>query len=461
MRDQHLKVFVELAEQAEPEIRSHNQLFWLNRLDEELENLHAALEWAEGRDNEALLRLSSALWRFNFIRGHFEDIEWLVKALTLTEGMKTTTRAYALARAGWAKAYLDNEQVEKWLDECMSLCLELDCKPALAIAIYWHEYLNYHRRDDKKSFLELVQPAIDICAETDDHWLLALIYIGIGELDMAADPLAPQVFFQKSLEETRISGDKRQTTVALRYLSHVSLMNGDPEKAISLEHDALRWAKEIDDKVNVLASQHQMACILLYREDYEGAKRIALELYDSFTQENDKIHILNALELLCQVEWAQGNAVRFREYADECVALAAQANIPSGWIAYIHTLSGISYRLNGELEKSNEKITEALKIAYSRSMLEDYRQCFEHKGFIHIEQGRFLEGVKLLAARETLSSSFVLIFDFFPFMVREREAYIAKARATLGDEAFEKAWAEGAAMSTEEAVRLALGDEAS
>jgi predicted ATPase/class 3 adenylate cyclase len=460
MRDQHLKVFVELAEQAEPEVRSHNQLFWLNRLDEELENLRAALEWAEGRDNESLLKLSSALWRFNFIRDHFEDIEWLVTGLTLTEGMKTTTRAYALARAGWAKAHLDNEQVEKWLDECMSLCQELDFKPALAIAIYWREYLNYHRRNDKKRFLELVQPAIDICTETNDHWLLALIYIGIGELDVAADQFAPQVYFQKSLEETRISGDKRQAGFACMTLSYLSLMNGDTEKADMLAYDAMEYVREINDKTNVVPVQHQLACVLLYREDYDAVRKIALELYDSSMQENEKVNALNALELLCYVEWAQGNALRFREYADECVALTAQANTPSGWLAYVHTLSGISHRLSGGLEKANEKIAEALKIAHSRSMLTDYPQCFEHKGFIHIEHGRFLEGVKLLAVRDVLRTSLLTIYDFFPFQIREREAYIAKARAALGDEAFEKAWAEGAALSTEEAVRLALGEEA-
>lgn len=447
MRDQHLKVFVGLAERAEPEIRSHNQLFWLNRLDEELENLRAALEWAEGKNHESLLRLSSALWRFNAIRGHFEDIEWLVKALAVTEGMKTATRAYALARAGWSKAHLDNQQVEEWLNECISLCCELDFKPALAIAIYWREYLNYHRRDDKKRFLELVQPAIDICTETNDHWLLALIYIGIGELDVATDPLAPQVYFQKSLEETYISGDKRQAAVACSNLSYLSLMNGDAETANMLAHDAMEHAREIDDKANVLANQHQMACILLYREDYDDAKRIALELYDSFMQENDKFHIFNALELLGWIEWAHGNAVRFREYMEEGMTFSKQTNTTSWWTAYIHTLLGASYRLSREFGKANKEITEALNIAHSSALLYIYCLCFEQKGFVHIEQGRFLEGVKLLVARGVLRTSLVTVYDFYPFMVRERETYIAKARA------------EGAALSTEDAVRLALGVE--
>jgi hypothetical protein len=181
-------------------------------------------------------------------------------------------------------------------------------------------------------------------------------------------------------------------------------MNGDTEKADMLAYDAMEYVREINDKTNVVGSSASIGlCILLYREDYDAVRKIALELYDSSMQENEKVNALNALELLCYVEWAQGNAVRFREYADECVALAAQANTPSGWFAYVHC-----------------------------------SRCVD-----------------------VLRTSLLTILRLLPLpMVREREAYIAKARAALGDAAFEKAWAEGAALSTEEAVRLALGEEA-
>ena len=72
-----------------------------------------------------------------------------------------------------------------------------------------------------------------------------------------------------------------------------------------------------------------------------------------------------------------------------------------------------------------------------------------------IDQGLAEQGARLLCAREKLRRSF-FTWDFYPFMARERERYIAKAREKLGEEAFNKAWAEGAAMSTEEAIKYAL-----
>ena len=46
VRDRHLAYFVKLAEQAEPELYRSNQVFWLNRLDDEIDNFRMALEWA-------------------------------------------------------------------------------------------------------------------------------------------------------------------------------------------------------------------------------------------------------------------------------------------------------------------------------------------------------------------------------------------------------------------------------
>ncbi len=100
IRDGHLKAFIDLAEQAEPEIRGHNQLIWLDQLDVEIENLRSALEWAQAQDAESCLRLASLLWRFWDIRDYgSEGLDWFTKAFAMTEGLHTVMRARALARA--------------------------------------------------------------------------------------------------------------------------------------------------------------------------------------------------------------------------------------------------------------------------------------------------------------------------------------------------------------------------
>jgi predicted ATPase len=45
-RRKHLTYFVKLAEQAEPELYRSNQVFRLNKLDDELDNIRMAMEWS-------------------------------------------------------------------------------------------------------------------------------------------------------------------------------------------------------------------------------------------------------------------------------------------------------------------------------------------------------------------------------------------------------------------------------
>ncbi len=57
-RQRHLAYFVDLAERAQPNLRSFDMVMWLDRLEAEHDNLRAALEWAQESDvrsqNEAV-----------------------------------------------------------------------------------------------------------------------------------------------------------------------------------------------------------------------------------------------------------------------------------------------------------------------------------------------------------------------------------------------------------------------
>src|SRR5207245_4795244 len=64
VRGRHLAWFVELGEQAEPELEGAHQQEWLGRLEAEHDNLRAALDWGLEREPASALRLAAALVRF-------------------------------------------------------------------------------------------------------------------------------------------------------------------------------------------------------------------------------------------------------------------------------------------------------------------------------------------------------------------------------------------------------------
>lgn len=85
MRNRHLAFYLELALEAEPELIGRDLAAWLARLDADVDNLRAAIDWAFDEDHAAALRMCVAL-----------AIYWRTRSLA--EGLDHLRRAAELAR---------------------------------------------------------------------------------------------------------------------------------------------------------------------------------------------------------------------------------------------------------------------------------------------------------------------------------------------------------------------------
>ena len=101
---QHALYFMKLAEGAEPHLKSQEQQEWLDRLEDEYDNIRAALDWTrkaeEGRDDnegreteieaaEIGLRRGGAVGSFWRVRGYYSEGREQLKGLL---EMKTAPR---------------------------------------------------------------------------------------------------------------------------------------------------------------------------------------------------------------------------------------------------------------------------------------------------------------------------------------------------------------------------------
>src|SRR5260370_27971039 len=70
----HAAYYLAFAEEAEPGLAGAGRGRWLEYLQQESENLRAALAWlVQHNEQEAALRLAGALWRFWGMRGHLSE----------------------------------------------------------------------------------------------------------------------------------------------------------------------------------------------------------------------------------------------------------------------------------------------------------------------------------------------------------------------------------------------------
>jgi predicted ATPase/class 3 adenylate cyclase len=449
-RDQHLLAFIELAEKAEPEIRSFNQLVWLDRLDEEIDNLRAALEWSQERDNESFLRLESALWRFWDVRGHTADFEWLPKALTATEGLQTVLRARALGRAAYVAAnHGDPQRGRIWAKEAEILSRALDDKPGLAMALG----MQGNFETDYAQGRVLLDHALILVREIGDHWASGGILNSRAGLFLNQNDLtSAESYFEQALKDARISGDMRRISFGLMGLGQTALGQGDALQAEKWFREALAAAQEIRDNPNIFGSHSFITFSKLYLEDYASAKELIAE--DFRLAQIDKAYISQTFLFSAWIDLAQGNLSGAIEQMEEGLLLAKQTTDLYS-ITTLITGLGDALRRIGDFEQARIKYEEAIAVCQKENIVYGYCVCFEGWGMLAIDQGQAIKGVHLFGMRERLRAS-EFVMDFLPFMVREREAHIAAARAQLGEDAFNQAWAEGKAMSTEESVKYAL-----
>jgi predicted ATPase/DNA-binding SARP family transcriptional activator len=135
LKARHYRYFVEFIETALPQLRGAEQADWLDRVEQEHDNLRAALDWSAteaGRylcGSEAELRLASGLRLFWDRRGYWQEgRQRLLHALTSTEvGPLNPRRAGALLGAGVLAANLgDYAKARSCYEEALAVARQID-----------------------------------------------------------------------------------------------------------------------------------------------------------------------------------------------------------------------------------------------------------------------------------------------------------------------------------------------
>ena len=248
VRDALACFFCELAETADPLLRTADQMRWFRLLSAEQDNLHAALRWAVARgDAGTALRLVRALGYYWVQLGHGDGDGLAREVLALTPPdppTKATAEARvicAMLAAGWS---YDLEAVKEQLIEGVAGIAAWaddpgDLHPLAAMA----EPLLLQFTGGR----EQVQAVYDRYATVRDPWLRAigLFYRAqhaseMGRLDGVEEEL------RVALREFRAMGERWGTALVLTILADVIDLRADDAATIAALEEAVAIGRELN-----------------------------------------------------------------------------------------------------------------------------------------------------------------------------------------------------------------------
>ena len=333
LRDRHLKWFLDLAEQGEPELHGPDQAMWLDRLEVEHDNLRAALEWSLGSGEvEAGLRLTGALWQFWHMQGYFsEGREWLKGMLARSSSASASARAKALHMAGLlAEHQGDYSRATALLEESLALFRELGDEYRWNIAGGLSSLGQVTMiQGDYGRATTLCEEALALSQEAGDKGIIAfsLLILGLVALQQG-DYRRAAALCEESLVLHPKPWNEQGTSYLLSHLSLVVLHQGDHDRAAKLCEEALALAREVGNKEAIVKSLSILGIAARVQSDHGRAIELLKESLSLSWEIGDRLDIAWCLEGLSEVAVAQGQQERAARLFGAAEALREDIGAP-------------------------------------------------------------------------------------------------------------------------------------
>ena len=268
-RNRHLAYFLELAEQAEAEFHSADQVAWLEWLATEQDNLRTALSWAlESRAAEQGLRLAVALYRYWYWRSHFrEGVHWLEAFLAMKSSLPIALHTQALYAVGVLTAEQnDYQSAERYLEESLTLRRELAdvqgqaaCLNSLGI-VAWSQQAYKRAR-------ALLEESLVLRRELGETNLgpvlnsLGLVALAEGAYGQA------ELYFAEQLQETRQRKHDMGTAIGLSNLGAAVLEQGRVTEACAHFRESLALFQNLADREGIAWCLEGLAAVAIREEN--------------------------------------------------------------------------------------------------------------------------------------------------------------------------------------------------
>jgi predicted ATPase/class 3 adenylate cyclase/DNA-binding CsgD family transcriptional regulator len=464
----------------------------IEQAETEIDNLRAAFAWShENSDTEQALALAASLQPLWQARGRLgEGLVWFDTALANLDA-----RHSGVAPAVCARALSDKATLDAWVGGLDSLD---QAEKALAIARELHDRAllvraltacglcagqSYHAEAARAFFAE----AIGLARALDDRWRLSQILAWQAySAVVAGDPIAVRSAADEGRDLADAIGDGFISRQCRWCLGWAQMMQGELAEAVTIFGEVAAEAEAAHDVTCRVLSLGDQGMALAYQGEAAAARAAAeatvvggVELggrfavwghvvsgYTSLTVgDGTALHeareapwqhtsvaggVAAALRRVFNAEaaLADGDLANARSLANEAVSTT------TGWYSTLALMVRARVAIEaGEPDQAERNARDAL--ALSAGMRAHLRtpEIFECLAIVAGEAGSQREAARLFGAAEATRRRLGAVR--FKIYEAGYDASVAAVRDALGEKDFGSAWAEGAALSTEEAIAYA------
>jgi predicted ATPase/DNA-binding SARP family transcriptional activator len=310
LRRRHAERFLELARESEAALAGPDQADWLRRLEVDLDNIRAALDWcfASGRVEDAL-RAISALERFWRAHGHVSEARrWLSLGLALAEDVALEVRADALwTAAQQATAQYDWPAAETFLGEALELFRATGRGRETVFALSDLGFVALIQ-DDLERAEQLCNEALAVARELGDGRAVSAALINLGEVSsLLGDHESALTHYEEARALRRELGDPLLVANVTYNLGVAAFRAGDLPRAREAVEESLALARRVDDDTNIAAALFMIAELDIERGELDAAREAIRESLAVYSELENSFACAGCLLVLGAIAAAAGS----------------------------------------------------------------------------------------------------------------------------------------------------------
>ena len=348
-------------------------------------------------------------------------------------------------------------RIESELDNlraAIALALEGGVDPIIAVkfevAMQGFRLLRGYSTEGRKNvYAALALPAVEASDVAQGHALYVGAALAAGQSDYAE----ARRMLEKSLVLRRGLDNPLDIASTLSTLSWVRLHEGDAPEARACEEEALVLFRKLGELRGEAIGLQHLGEIDRELADHESARR---HFEESLAIARTIMHAElegECVRMLGEVALEEGDLVAARARFTRSLKVCSAAEDKRGEATALWCL-GKADVIEGHTDSARIRLSGALRVFHAFEMRAELLGCLEDHAALARSVGLVEEAVRQYAAATIARERLGLVRR--PREALRRQAEFAAMRQTLGDTAYEAAWADGQRCEVEETIRRAL-----